>query len=1346
MNKLLLLFCFTFPSWVYAQFSDNFNDGNISSNPQWLGEVSEFTVDVKGRLQLNSEAITAAKMLYTLSPIGDSARWTFDVFMDFNTSSANYCTIYLSAEDSIFNTTDAFFAKLGGTKDNIQLWQRTNGNETLLLESDGGIFDSDSTALRVSIYYSGSTLSIDTGFTSLQTIANTNAILPAKNNRYFVLNPVYTSTRSTKFWFDNIQVVGGSEKVHPIIVSQQCIANNKIEITFSEDINPTSLQTQNFLVNNALMPSEIMLGNRSINLTFTDALPLDEYLSILVKNISDDYANFLTDTLVYTFCGTVSMANHGDILINEIMADPTPNENLPEEEYLELYNRSNKAIALLSLDIFNSQNNLQFASDTVLLPGQYYTLCSSANAQKFKENGVDNVLSATDFPSLTNTSDSLTIVSNGTVVDVITYNTTWYDDPKSNGGFSLERIDPTSVCNDPFNLAYCNATNQGTPSQINSVHKIYSSPFQITSIDALPNKTLLLKTSSALDILAFTASDLILQNEENIGIEQNPATPNSYSINFEFWPEPGTEADVTIQSLKSCRGKELDTALTVTIPTPSTGNELHITELMIDPSPTVGLPNAEYIELYNNATYPVYLSDFELIKYDKTYSLPQLKIPANDYVLLISNNDTDLFQAFDFISLQSFPPLLNTEDNIGIRHQNSGWTEEISYTLDYYNDEEKNDGGYSLENIRPSENCLGKLNFSASKSPIGGTPGLKNSIIQSGTNNTSISLERSTIQDEFLILIFDRNIHPSEDFGFESLTFSPTMPYSVRYFHQDSLVVDLFLLDNVYEYQLRLTNIEDCLQNTLDTTLSLFLGIEPNKGDLIFTEIMADPTPHIALPEVEYLELYNTTDRPIRLNNLALNQVNLQLDYVLPPKEYVLISNNAESFSADNSLITEALSSTFLTNSGKHLELINTLTDEIITEINYSNKWHTNDIAQDGGISLELNNPALTCYNSSLFWGSSKDSKGGTPGQPNSLAPQALTLTEATLSYYNNQQLSFGFTRPIQIDSMVFSMDNMIDSAYLSHDAHLLHLKLINDLPDNLIEIEMHVNQCNTNHRLQIQLPLQKPVIPKSNQLLINEILYDANVNQNEFIELYNPTSTYISLYNLRYHLGTKTGVLDTLGLIMPPQSYLFLTSDTNKLDGFRNKNPLVYFPYFELPTLSNSGLEFGISIHNDTIDYVSVSDEFHYPLLLETTGISLERIINPNLASPLFTSAPESSDFASPGLKNATTSLNNNDSPLLTLSDNYISANGDGHQDFVSITYNSPKLESIEISIFDRAGFLVKRIAKNYIHSGTSSFVWKGENDAQQLTEAGIYILVLDISSDGKTNNRIRKTITISR
>jgi hypothetical protein len=59
--------------------------------------------------------------------------------------------------------------------------------------------------------------------------------------------------------------------------------------------------------------------------------------------VQDLNQNTLFDQAIRFIFYDIQPATTGDIIVSEILADPNPSQGLPEEEFFELYNRSEKS-------------------------------------------------------------------------------------------------------------------------------------------------------------------------------------------------------------------------------------------------------------------------------------------------------------------------------------------------------------------------------------------------------------------------------------------------------------------------------------------------------------------------------------------------------------------------------------------------------------------------------------------------------------------------------------------------------------------------------------------------------------------------------------------------------------------------------------------------------------------------------------------------------------------------------------------------------------------------------------------------------------------------------------------
>ena len=115
MKKLLLLF-FIFPLFSQSQVNDNFNDGDFSNNPTWMGNITSFNVE-NAELHSNGPQIASSKIfLCTANNMIDSTEWSFLFDLKFAPSSTNLVRAYLVSNDTnLINSTSAYYIEMGQT-------------------------------------------------------------------------------------------------------------------------------------------------------------------------------------------------------------------------------------------------------------------------------------------------------------------------------------------------------------------------------------------------------------------------------------------------------------------------------------------------------------------------------------------------------------------------------------------------------------------------------------------------------------------------------------------------------------------------------------------------------------------------------------------------------------------------------------------------------------------------------------------------------------------------------------------------------------------------------------------------------------------------------------------------------------------------------------------------------------------------------------------------------------------------------------------------------------------------------------------------------------------------------
>ena len=160
------------------------------------------------------------------------------------------------------------------------------------------------------------------------------------------------------------------------------------------------------------------------------------------------------------------------------------------------------------------------------------------------------------------------------------------------------------------------------------------------------------------------------------------------------------------------------------------------------------------------------------------------------------------------------------------------------------------------------------------------------------------------------------------------------------------------------------------------------------ENDIVINEIMADPSPVIALPEQEYIELYNTSSEAININKwkiiIGKKELLFDDDIVIQSDGYLILCHNDAIEELSPYGNCHGFSSFQITNSGSNVSLIDK-NDRLISAVDFDISWHSATYKKDGGWSLEQIDAFNPCAGKKN-WGSSSDKNGGSPGKINSIA------------------------------------------------------------------------------------------------------------------------------------------------------------------------------------------------------------------------------------------------------------------------------------------------------------------------------------------------------------------------
>lgn len=1019
---------------INAQITDNFSDGDFTANPAWSGDNTQFVVNAGFQLQLNSTAADTSSLSFA-NPFATNCEWQFWSRMNFSPSDNNNIRFYLTSDvQNLEGPVNGYYIRMGenGSLDGVDLWEQNGTTHTKIIDGLPARVALSNNIVRVKVTRTAAGLwtvySDTTGGTNWVTEGSvTNNTFTTSN--YSGVFCKYTVSNINDFFLDD--VYAGPiivDNTPPQITSVSVLSATQLDVLFNEPVEQTSSETEiNYAVNNSIGNPSLALRDGSnpalVHLTFASGFVSATNYLLYIANVQDNAANAMTlDSAAFQYFPLATPVYH-DVVINEIMADPSPVVGLPNTEFVELYNRSASNFDITGWKFSDGSTTGNIGS-YVLPAGGYVIICANADTSLFTPFG--NRVGISSFPSLNNAGDNLKLLDpSSNPIDSVNYDLAWYQDAvKDDGGWTLELINPDagSLCASSGNWIASNSAAGGTPGTQNSVYN--NSP----DVTGPIVQTAFALDTTHIEICFNEAIDpVLLANLNSYSVSPSIGTPVAISYDTATLmcvtltcATPllsATNYQVDFTTLADCAGNVASPTFvqfTYYEPRPY---DVVINEIMADPDPPVLLPNEEYLELANTTAYPIRLEDWTLTVGTTTRALPFCVVPADSFIVLTSSTSIGLYPGINVVGVTSFQSITNTSGTIILRDNHGTVIHTISYTDDWYQNTAKADGGWSLEQIDPNNPCAGSFNWKASEATAGGTPGTRNSVYASYPDVVRPVIARvSVITPDSIRAWF------SEPMDSASLM---TMGYSVMSmgvlqtayaigpdFSRVDLKLPVAMSPGVTYYLDAGAGLTDCAGNfVLGGGVPFALPDTVAPGDVVINEILFDPLDGGS----DFVEIYNRSNKVIDLSKLVictkdttanvLQEISVIAPegYLLFPGQYLVLSENIYDVQTQYPAQTDLTRCLQMDNIPSmnvdgDVVVLTDLSFTVIDMLVYHSDWHFPLLQETKGVTLERIDFDRNTQDATNWHSASEESGYGTPTQKNSQFNPAGTADDGAVT------------------------------------------------------------------------------------------------------------------------------------------------------------------------------------------------------------------------------------------------------------------------------------------------------------------------------------------------------------
>lgn len=369
MRQIFLLTTILLPFLSYGQLQETFEGPDVTTSYPWQGDTERFIINADNELQLKGYSGGGEEKLFLSSVPLYNNEWQGKARSEYKGTTGNYFRFFLWCENpDLEHPGEAIYVRMGYTKNNIALCHQTgNIRKKTLIEGRTLFEDAQEVEFRVVTDGNGLCTLYSKCLGEEEFYEEGTAEIPLYDAEgYFMMGVKYSSQHRQNKYIDDLYI-------ERFTLQEEQPEEPEIKLAL-EDVEQENGEELLLYFNRPVIAEEADISLSELGEVFEIYQSYDEQILKLVWEDSREkgkqyilYYENLYDTDgnecagEYTFTSGYGPTENepedpdgedpetpgkGGVRINEIMADPVGLTELPETEYIELYNTSSEKISL----------------------------------------------------------------------------------------------------------------------------------------------------------------------------------------------------------------------------------------------------------------------------------------------------------------------------------------------------------------------------------------------------------------------------------------------------------------------------------------------------------------------------------------------------------------------------------------------------------------------------------------------------------------------------------------------------------------------------------------------------------------------------------------------------------------------------------------------------------------------------------------------------------------------------------------------------------------------------------------------------------------------------------------